>query len=285
MTKAIAFSLFGYDRDKAENCFDFEVYLRGLTYNIRLARVLYPHWEIVVNMDHATYFSKYQPIFDWYQNRGFIKIVLHQDGQPLCLAMLWRLHTVFTYAHPEWTYTHVLCRDIDSVPTYREAQAVQQWIEEGKACHGITDSISHNIPMMGGMIGFSPSSFSSIMGINKYEDLIRLAAGIDFRQKGSDQTFINRVIYPKVCRDITEHFVLGMRHDLPEGDGRHYSIPDIEVPNVDPLYKCTNDLAGHCGAAGCYEPPTVKFLNHIDPYKDEYAELEKKYPRLFFWRG
>lgn len=287
MAKAIAFSLFGYDRDRAENCFDFQVYLRGLQYNIRIARVLYPNWDIVVNMDHATYASKYQKYFDWLQNRGFIKIVLHQDNQPLTLAMLWRMHTVFTYTHPEWVYTHVICRDIDSVPTYREAQAVQQWIEEGKACHGITDSISHNIPMMGGMIGFAPGAFSSIMGVNKYEDLMRLGngKGYDFKIKNTDQRFIQDIIYPKVCRDITEHFVLGMRHDLPESDGRHYSIPDIEVPGVGAEWKCTNDLAGHIGAAGCYEPPTIKFLNHLDPYKDEYAEIEKCYPQLFFWRG
>lgn len=286
MSRAIAFSLFGYDRTESKDTFPFEVYLRGLQYNIRIARVLYPNWDIVVNMDHATYASKYQKYFDWLQNHGFIKIVLHQDNQPLTLAMLWRLHTVFTYTHPEWVYTHVICRDIDSVPTFREAQAVQQWIQEGKACHGITDSVSHNIAMMGGMIGFAPGAFSSIMGVNSYEDLMRLGSGYNFKAKGTDQTFIRDVIYPKVCRDITEHFVLGMVHNLPEANGRHYSIPDIDIDNVSREFQeCTNAMAGHCGAAGCYEPPTIKFLNHIDPYRNEYAEIEKAYPRLFFWRG
>lgn len=282
--KAIAYSLFGYGEQAPANCFEFDTYMRGLMFNVRVNRVLYPNWINVVNTDPATYNSKYKPIFDWLQNAGFIRIVIHPQDQPLCKKMLWRVHTVFTYTHPDWTYTHVICRDIDSVGTYREAQAVQQWIREGKACHGITDSISHNIPMMGGMIGFRPSEFSAIMNMQKYDQLIAKAGSIDFTRKNTDQEFIAKHIYPKVATSITEHFVLGMRHDLPEGDGRHYSIPDEPVDDVPEIFKCTNALAGHIGAAGCYEPPMIKFLNKQDPYMDDYREIELQFPRLFYWR-
>lgn len=285
LMRAISYSLFGIDREKDPNCFDFDCYCRGLVINIRFNRILYPNWINVLNVDQATYQSKYGRIFNWFQNKGLLRIDIQNNNTPLTLAMLWRFKTVFSYTHPEWDFTHVLCRDIDSVATYREAQAVQQWIEEGKTAHCITDSISHNIPMMGGMIGFKPGDLSSRLGMNKYEDVIGMSSGINFARKGADQDFLNRYIYPKVAESVTEHFVLGMPHNLAEVNGRHYSIPDVPVEGVPEVYKITNTCAGHIGAAGFYETPTIKFLRHHDPYEKEYAEIEKAFPQLFFWRG
>lgn len=280
--KAIAYSIFGYDRILNNSWAEYETYIRGFFVNVRMNRVLYPNWQTVLNIDAQSY-SPHRKLYDWLQNKGFIVMNIFPDSEPLCRAMLRRMSTVFAYTHPDWIYTHVLCRDTDSVPTYREAQAVKQWIDEGKAAHCITDSISHNIPMMGGMIGFKPADLSSLMKINTWDDLMKLGAGIDFKRKGSDQDFLNKYVYPKVAESVTEHFVLGMRHNLPEVDGRHYSIPDIPI-DIDPVYKCTNDCSGHIGAAGYYEPPTLKFLNNVDPYRDEYAVIERQFPKLFFWR-
>lgn len=281
--KAISYAIFGYERKTALNCFEHNTYVRGFMVNVRFNRVLYPHWQTVLNIDAQSY-SPHRKLYDWLQNKGFITINIFPDDEPLCRAMLARMRTVFSYTHPEWTYTHVLCRDVDSICTYREAQAVAQWIDEGKTAHCITDSISHNIPMMGGMIGFRPAELSSLVGVNSWDEMMALSSGIDFKRKGSDQDFLNKYIYPKVAESVTEHFVLGMRHNLPEVDGRHYSIPDYAIP-VDPMYKVTNDCAGHVGASGYYEPPTLKFLNHIDPYRDEYQQIESQFPKLFFWRG
>lgn len=288
--KAIAYSIFGYDRILNNSWAEYETYIRGFFVNVRMNRVLYPNWQTVLNIDAQSY-SPHRKIYDWLQNKGFIVMNICPDDELLCRAMLWRMKTVFAYLHPEWIYSHVLCRDTDSVPTYREAQAVKQWIDENKAAHCITDSISHNIPMMGGMIGFKPADLSSRMGVNTWDDLMKLGAGMDFKIKGSDQTFLNKYVYEKVSESATEHFVLGMRHNLHEGDGRHYSIPDgkdgrIDYKiDVDPVYKCTNDCCGHIGSAGFYEPPTIRFLTQVDPYRDEYAQIERQFPKLFFWRG
>lgn len=280
--KAISYSIFGYNKQKDPNCFDHDCYVRGLMVNVRFNRIVYPGWVNVLNIDGQSY-SAYRKLYDWLQNKGYIVINICDEDDPLCLAMLWRMKTVFSYTHPYWIYSHVLCRDIDSICTYREAQAVQQWIQEDKTAHCITDSISHNIPMMGGMIGFKPADLSSRLGVNSWEELINLGGGMSFKRKGSDQDFLNKYVYPKVAESVTEHFVLGMRHNLPEADGRHYAIPDVEVENVDPIFKITNDCAGHIGAAGYYETPTVKFLRHSDPYREEYKEIELRYPQLFFW--
>lgn len=281
--KAISYSLFGYGHNPQQNSFEFVTYLRGMWTNMRVNRVLYPDWKMVVNLERASSGGEYNKVFSWAYDRGLIDITPH-DTAPLCEAMLWRMAPIFKKQDRTWKYTHVLCRDIDSIATYREAQMVQEWINEDKTIHCITDSISHNIPMMGGMIGVRPAYFTERMKSNTWGEFMGLAGNIDFSRKGSDQDFLCRVVYPRNSDSATEHFILGMKQTIPEGDGRHYCVPDIELDGVDPAQKCTNDLAGHVGAAGCYEPVMVKWLNTMDPFRDEYAEIEKRFPQLFFWR-
>jgi hypothetical protein len=196
--------------------------------------------------------------------------------------MLWRLKPIFFNEGDQWVYSHVLCRDVDSVGTYREAQAVAQWIEEDKTIHCITDSISHNVPMMGGMIGIRPRYFTDRIA-QKFFSMMDVEHGLDFKRKGTDQDFMNRWIYPKCADSSTEHFVLGMVKNLAEGNGRHYSIPDIDIECPREYQEPLNAMAGHIGCAGAYTTPLEKFLRDIDPYRDEYSEFEKKFPTLFYW--
>lgn len=291
--KAISYSLFGYNRQREANSFDFHSYLRGFHINIRFNRILYPDWITVLNLDEATYNSPYRPIFDWHVSKGYARITIREQA-PLCKAMLWRLATVFDYDHPEWRYSHVICRDLDSIATYREAQMVAEWIKEDKAIHCITDSISHTIPMMGGMVGFRPGYVNDLLKITDdpsiaWDQLLTLAPDIDFKHKGSDQDFLNRIIYPKCAHNATEHFILGMRHDVLENNGRHYSIDrEIRPEGVSDEMRDKLEekmLAGHVGAAGFYETPTMYFLYHHDPYKDDYRELEtmKGFEQIFYY--
>lgn len=278
MKGCISYSLFGLNQN-VQNSFEFHTYLRGLWVNARVNRVLYPGWDIAVHTERYIY-EAFQPVLDWLSSRGIIYTSFPpHTNVPLCKKMLWRMYPAF-----DSNYTHVLCRDTDSVGTFRERQAVQEWVNEDKTIHCITDSVSHNIPMMGGMIGIRPQHFTMRMRINSWDELMQLAGSIDFSRKGSDQDFLNSKIYPKCADSATEHFILGMKQTIPEGGGRHYSIPDVEVDGVPTEHKMLNDCAGHIGAAGYYEPPMVKWLNQVDPYRDEYAEIERQFPNIFFWR-
>jgi hypothetical protein len=291
--KAISYSLFGYDKEKHKDCFDFPSFLRYMHICVRFNRILFPGWKMIVNIDRQTYDSPFRPIFEWHQSKGFIRFDI-QENAPLCKAMLWRLKTVFCYTHPEWEFTHVLNRDLDSVATFREAQMVHQWAQEDKAIHCITDSVSHTIPMMGGMIGFRPGYVNDLLKLNinpeaAWNKLLSLAPDIDYNRKGSDQDFLNRIIHPKCAHNATEHFILGMRHDVLEGNGRHYSLDETIMPEGvsaeirDRLLE--KKIAGHVGAAGSYEPATMHFLYHHDPYRLEYEEIEssKEFEKIFYW--
>lgn len=274
MTKAISYSLFGYDRDRAENCFDFNSYLRGLTVNIRLARLIFPDWEIILNTDHNT-FKAYANLFE----KLPIKVEVHSNDVPLTLAMLWRMIPCF-----DNQYSHVLCRDLDSPLTYRERQAVEYWINRDKAAHAITDSVSHDTPMLGGMIGFRPQYFRDKVGVTNWGDMIRLGSGYDWKQKGSDQQFLREKIYPKFAQhgtdSITQHYVLGMPNSFLMDC--HNEIQDMDL-NLPASYRESNDICGHIGAAGWYETALFKFLRkHWDQFND-LLEIEKKYSHIFYW--
>ncbi len=187
---------------------------------------------------------------------------------------------------------HVICRDLDSISTYREAQMVKQWIQEDKAIHCITDSVSHDVAMLGGLCGFRPGYLNDILKLTNKPDqafnkLMDKGRGIDFNVKGSDQRFLNDYVYnTDCCKNATEHFIKGRSHDKKEENGRHYSIDesiDIGVPD---LFKATNLFAGHAGAAGFYEIPTLRFLSHYDPYRKDYEELQNLclcLKQIFYW--
>lgn len=282
--KCISYSLFGYGEARKANCFDFNSYLRGLMINIRMNRLIYPGWKNVLHTDAFT-FNEFKQLFE---NISDLEVIVCLDA-PLCLAMLWRMMPVFEANKDNtWKYTHVLCRDLDSPTTYREAQAIEAWIQKDTAMHAITDSVSHNLPLMGGMIGINPRYFTERVArswyemINKAKDSYHI---INWEQKGSDQTFLNQFIYPHVgnkgTESITQHYVLG--HGNTFLSDWHNTIPDLELPGVDLEMKESNSVCGHIGAAGFYGPPMFRFLQkHAEKFIDLLA-AESHYPTIFHW--
>lgn len=279
--KAISYSLFGYGKDRQQNCFDFFSYTRGLMINIRLNRLLYPGWKNILHTDSETHAAFHILL----NNIPDLTVVICEPA-PLCLAMLWRMKPIFsTNSDGTWRYTHVICRDLDSPTTHREAQAVQIWIEHDKAMHSITDSVSHNLPLMGGMIGINPRYFTERIAQNWDEMISMCGNQFNWTCKGTDQTFLMSYIYPRFAskgtESITQHYVLG--HGDTFLNDYHSAIPDVPVSGVSEEMKESNDTCGHIGAAGNYQGPTFQFLRkHKEKFID-LIELEKNYPLVFNW--
>jgi hypothetical protein len=269
--KYISYSLFGFGEKTPENCFEFNSYLRGFWINVRLAKVLYPDWRVHLCTDHDTY-NHFEELFNEMRNFGVEFMVL--DKQPLCLSMLWRILPIF-----DADCEKILCRDADSPLTYREAQMVLEWERTGKIVHAITDSVSHNIPMMGGMIGFT-KHFT-----NHFNSFGSIIESRDYSVKGSDQDTLNNRIYPSFSHpgndSIVQHYILGMGNTFLSSYTNTYD--NSPLPNVNDIYVRTNDTCGHIGAAGYYEAPTLKFLKGYDENKGLYEEFEKKYSNIFYW--
>jgi len=161
---------------------------------------------------------------------------------------------------------------------------VQYWINKDKAVHAITDSVSHDVPLLGGMIGVRPDYFNERMGANSWKELINKNPNFDWNKKGSDQTFLTQVVYPKFAQhgndSITQHYCLGMPHSFLSDC--HNKIQDMDLGMKAEL-KESNTVCGHIGAAGYYETAMFKFLRkHWDRF-DDLLTLEKKYPNVFYW--
>lgn len=278
LKKAISLSLFGYNAPKDHNGFDFPSYLRALLMHVRMNRLVFPNWDVVLNTDEST-FKAFAPLF------AALPIKTHiRESAPLTKAMLWRLYPVFDYVN----YSHVICRDLDSPPTYREAQCVQEWINSDLAAHAITDSVSHGVPMLGGMIGFRPQYWPMRTELQHWADMFKRNEGrYDWARKGTDQDFLNAEIYPKFADPgapaIMQHYLLGMPNTfLP---GYRNVVPDIEVEGVDRNAMAeSNETCSHMGQAGWLMPQALRFFAKHKARLEDILEVEKEYaPELAYW--
>lgn len=295
--KVISYSLFGYDKAKHPNCFDFNSLLRGFAINLRLSRLLFPDWKIYIAVDKPSKvaFSDY---FDRLEDQNLIYLEVMPPA-PLCEAMLWRMNPVLQLNQDTTaTYTHVICRDLDSPLTYRDRQAVQYWVDNGKAAHAITDSISHDVYMLGGMIGFVPKYFTMRTNIRDFTTLIQ---GYDLSQKGSDQTLLNSKIYPhfgqKGSESITQHYFKGMGRtnlndyhccicwskDADCGTGhKAHCYMDLKLSDVPETRKHLDSVAQHMGSAG-WNSCIDKELNKYYTMFNDFRKIESQYPDVFYW--
>jgi len=237
-------------------------------------RIIYPNWTIVLQTDQSTY-DAYKELFD------ALPIVVNiNEPAPLTKAMLWRMRPVFDYNN----YSHVICRDLDSPPTYREAQCVQDWINSDKAAHAITDSISHGVPFLGGMIGFNTGYWPMRTNLQHWADMFKHST-IDFSRKGADQDYLNASIYPHFATapnsSIIQHYILGMPNTfLP---GYRNTVPNIPVDGVGEEMIESNESCSHMGQAGWLLPQTFRFFRkHMYKFED-LLTIEKEWPDIAYW--
>ena len=288
--KIISYSLFGYNKERSANCFDFNSYLRGLMINVRLQRLLFPEWRIRLHLDQSTYngFQRFFELLSRSEHYNLIDIVICEEAE-LTKAMLWRLMPIF-----DGKVERFICRDLDSPLTYRDAQAVKDWENSSKTAHAITDSVSHTIPMMGGMIGFTKYANDFIKATD-WNDLV--ARGGGYKTKGADQTLLVNQVYPKFANggssSIMQHYFLGMHNTFLDGfkTCRCYSVgghedncplnTDISISDE---YRETNSLCGHIGAGGWYETVTNNFFaKHYDKFEDIRKIEVLHRPDIFNW--
>ncbi len=278
MANVISFSLFGFDSERAEGCFDFNSYFRYLSLNLRMAALIYPDWIVNIVLDEPTYNSVYKYFFDYHKDNGKLTFQV-VPSQPLCKMMLQRMSPAFIEGCDRF-----ICRDLDSLFSYREAQAVQFWVNAGRVCSAITDSISHTISLMGGMIGFQSKEFSERMKVDSFEGLLSYDTNINFSFKGSDQTFLNQRVLPRVADSMVEHYVLGMKNSFRDMCYDH--IQDIEL-SIPIELKESNQLINHIGQSGyAIEPALLFFDKHMtETQKRYYDKIEKEYKQIFYWHN
>lgn len=278
MANVISFSLFGYDTERAHGCFDFNSYFRYLSLNLRMKDLIYPDWVVNIVLDEPTYNSVYKHFFDYHKAHDKLRFQV-VPKQQLCKMMLQRMSPCFL----DWC-DRFICRDLDSLFSYREAQAVEYWVNSGRVANAITDSISHTIPLMGGMIGFQAKDLRERLKIDSFEGLLSYATEIDYSGKGADQTFLNKVIMPRVADSIVENYILGMPNSFREQCFNYIHDIPLSIPVE---LKDSNSLIVHIGQSGYAIEPVLLFFDKFltQEQKNYHDKVEREYKQIFYWQN
>lgn len=254
--KVISYSLFGDVKS-----FEFPFYLRGLYFNLRMNKLIYPDWYTVVHISRPVY-NEYELLFTSMLNE-FKVIAYIQEEEPLCKAMLWRMHPIF-YGFA----THVLCRDADALTSYREAQSVNLWIQQGQNAHVIHDNPSHG-GLMGGLVGFKSEVIR-----NTFKSFDNFIDGWDLSKRGSDQDLLNKRVLPLVKDRLYTADLQAFKPSTNPGDSN-------PIPGVDKRLWESNLCSAFIGSAGVNDFETLRFFKRFD--KTDYSDFEKQFKNIFYW--
>lgn len=270
--KYISYSLFGNP-----DSFEFKWYLRGVYFNIRMNALLYPGWTTNVNIETKIWY-KYETLFKSLTSIIPWSVKFH-DVAPKCTSMLWRLSEMFEgdYSNPQWNATHIICRDADAITTYREAQAVQEWVDSGLGFHGITDDPAHTIPIMGGMCGFRVDHFKQTFP--EYDTFEKLLGKDNLKDHGSDQNLLMKKIYPKAKGNMMGHFFQGCKEQVKI---TKHSVSS-QIPGVSPKLWESNLCARMIGSPGVVDFELLRFFKRFDN-NPKFDAFERQFPDIMYWQ-
>ena len=283
--KTIGLCLFGYNKNH-EKSLSFETYISFLTIDIRAYKSLYIGWDIYLAIDVESY-DKYRDLFDYLLYEKLIDKLDVFKTDLIGKSTLWRFNPI------TWS-EYLISRDVDSLPTYRERQCVEIWLNKDTMAHSINDNPAHTIPLLAGMVGFKKDTFNLKLADN---------SNINYDNKGGDQDFLNAYVYPIVKDSIVEHRIKGIK-TRPENPYSYDYIEDIDVKvnlnlkdeNEKEVLLRSNKIIEYMGQAG------IRKFNHIDIASKTFFEgglcfwtkycdpqinnkllyIENKYP-LIFW--
>ena len=182
MKKLIAFSLWGNNPK----------YCIGAIKNAELQKKYYSDWIC------KFYIHKDVPINYIIQLKKIdnVEIVIYHSNAD------WKSATERFCAIDEENISHVIFRDTDSRLNQREADAVNEWINEDTAIHIMKDHPYHgSFPILAGMWGINKNKFP----YNMRETLNSYAKYDVQEQYHYDQIFLASYIWPNFNKDVTIH--------------------------------------------------------------------------------
>lgn len=246
---------------------------------IRMHFSLYPdeRWKIRLTTDRPfTENDFYGKEINNLIKSGLLQFKIINNGgsmyeQPVKgIGMLWRLS-------PAWEEEndYVFCRDLDSILTPRQTKLVQHFINSGLSVHGINDNNSHDIPLMGGMIGVKCSSFTKLIGFSSFSNMINSwnKNRSYWDRHGKDQEFLMEKIWPKVSSHSLIHRIQGPNDRCMMKD----CVPGLRLNNInDKILEEGDNFTNYIGAANCknttYGERTVQ---EMISFYEEFGNKEK----------
>lgn len=210
--KVISLSLFRHpacDYDKMDlGPWQGRFYERCLPAIVRGYHVCFPGWQIRIHHDESLFASPYAPALFRMQTLGLVELRYMGKAETLGQGSLWRFAPL---SDPDVDV--FLTRDVDAMPTPREAGLVREWLDDaGSSLHCIHDAPVHG-GLMTGMMGVRRSRFLARMQLSTRHDFSVPDAlhswgvlnGLDMNVKESDQVVLNRVVRNALTGSIMFH--------------------------------------------------------------------------------
>ena len=173
----ITFSLFG----------DNPLYCVGAVENARLAKEIYPDWtaRFYVAQDVP---SMYLDAIEEYGGD-----IVHCEKKNSYDGLNWRFRPLTSLKVDYW-----ISRDADSRLSWRERNAVDEWMKSDKTAHLLRDSHNHGFTIMAGMFGINNKLFHERYGMFNLDN-----TNADYRE--ADQTLLQEELWPLIKHDHLCH--------------------------------------------------------------------------------
>lgn len=175
MKKIISFSLWGNN----------PIYTIGAIRNAELAQEIYPDWTCRFYIGKST---KIPIIRSLMEKNNTELYIMNEEGN--WNGMFWRF-----LAADDPSVDIMISRDTDSRLSFREKQAVDEWLTTDKVVHIMRDHPYHKIEMPGGMWGFQKTRYKSFLPIRSNLN--------NYKKENcwqTDQRFLTTNIYPILWR-------------------------------------------------------------------------------------
>ena len=173
----ITFSLFG----------DNPLYCVGAVENARLAKEIYPDWtaRFYVAQDVPSMY------LDAIEEHG--GEIIHCEKKNSYDGLNWRFRPLNEPDVDFW-----ISRDADSRLSWRERNAVDEWLGSGKTAHLLRDCHNHGYTIMAGMFGINNKLFHEKYGKIDLDNL-----NANYRE--ADQTLLQDKLWPLIIHDHVCH--------------------------------------------------------------------------------
>lgn len=207
----------GVSADKTKNIISFSLFGANPRYcevsviNAQLAKEIYPEWTCRFYVDE----SVPTVIVERLRAEG-AEVIFIQPHQKAISGLFWRF---FVMDDPN--VQCFICRDADSIISYKEKAAVDEWLVSGKWFHIMRDNLNHSELILAGMWGGYTGVFPNM------EDIIaHYLPSILVKNNNIDQVFLRRILYPTVAQSVLVHD--SFHYDKAALNYPDYPISDIE---------------------------------------------------------
>ena len=194
----ITFSLFG----------DNPLYCQGAVENANTARVIYPEWtaRFYVAQDVPEHYIE--------EIEDYGAEVVRCEKKNSYDGLNWRFRPLHDPDVEYW-----ISRDADSRLSWRERNAVDEWMESDKSAHLLRDCHNHGYTIMAGMFGINNKLFHKRYGMLNLDN-------INANYREADQTVLQDNLWPlikddHVCHDHWRNSEIVGKPTYQEGDHVH----------------------------------------------------------------